>query len=57
MISDSFIANLIILDAITILNYPYSESMVDHTLGRGYLEMEQHNVIFVNNDVYKKVMG
>jgi hypothetical protein len=57
MILDSFITNLIILDAITILDYPYSESMVDHTLRRDCLEMEQYNVILVNNDVYKKAMG
>lgn len=46
-----------ILDAITILDYSYSKSMVDNTLRRDYLEMEQHNVILVNNDVYKKAMG
>lgn len=57
MILDSFITNLIILDAITILDYPYSESMVDHTLRTDCLQMEQYNVILVNNDVYKKAMG
>lgn len=41
----------------TIPDYPYSKSMVDHTLKRDYLEMEQYNVILVNNDVYKKAMG
>jgi len=41
----------------TIPDYPYSESMVDHTLRRDYLEMEQYNVILVNNDAYKKAMG